>query len=68
MKQGRLLLPEGARKAVRERSALMGLLRSYFRRTQTWLQAGKYVSVLVSELPSAERVVARRARRGPDAW
>jgi SRSO17 transposase len=29
----------------------MGLLRSCFPRTQTWLQAGKYVSALVSELP-----------------
>jgi SRSO17 transposase len=30
----------------------MGLLRSCFARTQTWLQAGRYVSALVSELPS----------------
>jgi SRSO17 transposase len=30
----------------------MGLLRSCFVRTQTWLQAGKYVSALVSDLPS----------------
>ena len=30
----------------------MGLIRSCFRRTQTWLQAGKYVSALASELPS----------------
>lgn len=30
----------------------MGLLRSCFARTQTWLQAGKYVSALVSDLPS----------------
>jgi SRSO17 transposase len=37
---------------VRERSALMGLLRSCFARTQTWLQAGKYVNALVSDLPS----------------
>ena len=37
---------------MRERSALMGLLRSCFARTQTWLQAGKYVSALASELPS----------------
>jgi SRSO17 transposase len=37
---------------VRERSALMGLLRSCFARTQTWLQAGRYVSALVSDLPS----------------
>ena len=38
---------------MRERSALTGMLRSCFTRTQTWLQAGKYVSALVSELPSA---------------
>jgi len=37
---------------VRERSALLGLLRSCFSRTQTWLQAGKYVSALAGELPS----------------
>jgi SRSO17 transposase len=30
----------------------MGLLRPCFARTQTWLQAGKYVSALVSDLPS----------------
>jgi len=30
----------------------MGLLRSCFARTQTWLQAGKYVNALVSGLPS----------------
>jgi len=29
----------------------MGLLRPCFARTQPWLQAGKYVSALVSELP-----------------
>ena len=34
----------GARRALRERSALIELLRSCFVRTQTWLQAGKYVS------------------------
>src|SRR6202161_2857689 len=43
----------GARRALRERSALTGLLRSCFARTQTWLQAGKYVSALASGLPSA---------------
>jgi SRSO17 transposase len=42
----------GARRALRERSALTGLLRSCFARTQTWLQAGKYVDALVSGLPS----------------
>jgi SRSO17 transposase len=30
----------------------MGLLRLCFARTQTWLQAGRYVSALVSDLPS----------------
>jgi len=30
----------------------MGLLRCCFARTQTWLQAGKYLNVLVSEVPS----------------
>lgn len=30
----------------------MRLLRSCFARTQTWLQAGKYLNALVSELPS----------------
>ena len=30
----------------------MGALRSCFTRTQTWLQAGKYVNALASELPS----------------
>jgi SRSO17 transposase len=30
----------------------MWLLRSCFARTQTWLQAGKYLNALVSELPS----------------
>ena len=42
----------GAGRALRERSALMGLLRPCFARTQTWLQAGKYISALVSDLPS----------------
>ena len=37
---------------MRERSALMGLLRSCFARTQTWLQAGRYVSALASDLPA----------------
>jgi hypothetical protein len=30
----------------------MGLIRSCFVRTQTWLQAGKYLNALVSDLPS----------------
>ncbi len=30
----------------------MGLLRCCFARTQTWLQAGRYLNALVSDLPS----------------
>jgi SRSO17 transposase len=37
---------------VRERSVLLGQLRACFARTQTWLQSGKYVSALASDLPS----------------
>ena len=37
---------------MRERLALLGALRSCFARTQTWQQAGKYVSALASELPA----------------
>jgi SRSO17 transposase len=36
---------------VLERSVLMGRLRWCFARTQTWLQSGKYVSALASDLP-----------------
>jgi SRSO17 transposase len=42
----------GARRALRERSALLSLIRPCFARTQTWLQAGKYLNALVSDLPS----------------
>jgi SRSO17 transposase len=41
----------GAGLAVRKRAELVGLLESCFVRAGTWLQAGKYVSALVSELP-----------------
>ena len=52
----------GAGRALRERSALIGLLRSCFARTQTWLQAGKYMDALVSGLPSRNGwTVAERA-------
>ena len=46
----------------------MGLLRSCFARTQTWLQAGKYVSALVSELPSRNgwSVAEHAGDRTPD--
>ena len=41
----------GAGLALRKRDELLGLLRPCFARTQPWLQAGKYVSALVSDLP-----------------
>jgi SRSO17 transposase len=37
---------------VRERSALLGLLRCCFARTQTWLAAGRYLNALASDLPA----------------
>jgi SRSO17 transposase len=41
----------GAGLAGQKRAELLGLLKSCFARTETWLQAGKYVSALVSEMP-----------------
>jgi SRSO17 transposase len=41
----------GAGLALRKQDELLRLLRPCFARTQPWLQAGKYVSALVSELP-----------------
>src|ERR1035438_3171016 len=55
----------GARTALRERSALMGALRSCFSRTQTWLQAGKYVNALASELASKTRLIRAAGLRWP---
>jgi len=46
----------------------MERLRSCFARTQTWLQAGKYMSALVSELPSRNgwSVAEHAGDRAPD--
>ena len=46
----------------------MGALRGCFTRTQTWLQAGKYVSALVSELPKRNgwTMAEHAGDRGPD--
>ena len=41
----------GARLGARKRGELLWLLRPCFARTEPWLQAGKYVSALVSGLP-----------------
>jgi hypothetical protein len=55
---GRTTKPEAAAAARlgaglggRKRAELLGLLESCFVRTQTWIQPGKYVSALVSEMP-----------------
>lgn len=37
--------------ARRAQAELMGMLRSCFARTGTWLHAGRYVDALVSDLP-----------------
>jgi hypothetical protein len=54
----------GAGLALRKRNELLELLRPCFARTQPWLQAGKYVSALVSELPRVNGWSV--ARRGGD--
>ncbi len=58
----------GAGLALRKRNELLGLLRPCFARTQPWLQAGKYLSALASELPRVNGwSIARQGRdRTPD--
>jgi SRSO17 transposase len=58
----------GAALAARNRAELLGALRSCFARTQTWQQAGKYVSALLSELPRRNgwTVAQHAGNRGPD--
>ena len=53
---------------MRERSVLLGLLRPCFARTQTWLQSGKYMSALASDLPSRNgwSVAEHAGDRTPD--
>ena len=41
----------GAGTALRERAGLLESLRPCFARTQVWLQAGKYVAAVMSDLP-----------------
>ena len=54
--------------AGRKRAELLGRLESCFVRTQTWLQAGKYVSALLSELPKRNgwTVAEHAGDRTPD--
>jgi SRSO17 transposase len=58
----------GAGLALRRRDELLGLLRPCFARTEPWLQAGKYVSALVSELPRVNgwSIARRGGDRTPD--
>jgi hypothetical protein len=53
---------------VRERSALLDRLRPCFARMQTWLQVGKYMSALASDLPSRNgwSVAEHAGDRTPD--
>jgi SRSO17 transposase len=58
----------GAALAVEKRGELAGLLRPCFARTQVWLQAGKYMAALMSDLPERNGwSIARHAGdRTPD--
>jgi SRSO17 transposase len=58
----------GAGLALRKRDELLGLLRPHFARTEPWLQAGKYVSALASELPRVNgwSIARRGGDRTPD--
>jgi SRSO17 transposase len=59
----------GAGRALGERAALLGALRPFFARTQTWRQAGKYISALASELPSRNgwSIAEHAGDRAPDS-
>jgi SRSO17 transposase len=54
--------------ALRKQDELLGLLRPCFARTEPWLQAGKYVSALASELPRVNgwSIARRGGDRTPD--
>jgi SRSO17 transposase len=58
----------GAGLACRKRAELLGRLKPCFARAQTWLQAGKYMSALVSELPARNgwRIAEQAGDRAPD--
>jgi SRSO17 transposase len=59
----------GSGLAVRKRAELLGLLRPCFDRAGPWLQAGKYVSALASELPERNgwTIAQHAGDRTPDA-
>lgn len=57
-----------AGQAWRARAELMGVLRSCFARTGTWLHAGRYVDALVSDLPKRNgwTIAEQLGDRSPD--
>jgi SRSO17 transposase len=57
-----------AGQARRARAELMGMLRSCFARTGTWLHAGRYVDALVSDLPKRNgwTIAEQVGDRSPD--
>jgi hypothetical protein len=58
----------GARLGARKRRELLAGLRPCFARTEPWLQAGKYVSALVSGLPKRNgwTIAEHAGDRAPD--
>jgi SRSO17 transposase len=58
----------GASLALQNRNELLALLRPHFARTGPWLQAGKYVSALASELPRVNgwSIARQNGDRTPD--
>jgi SRSO17 transposase len=58
----------GASLALQKRNELLALLRPHFARIQPWLQAGKYVSALASELPRVNgwSIARQNGDRTPD--
>ena len=58
----------GARLGARKRRELLCLLRPCFARAEPWLQAGKYVNVLVGGLPKCNgwTIAERAGDRAPD--
>jgi SRSO17 transposase len=58
----------GARAGARKRKELLGLLRPHFARTGPWLQAGKYLSALISGMPRPNgwTIAEHAGDRAPD--
>jgi len=58
----------GAALALRKRAELLGLLRPCFARTGPWLQAGKYATAVMSQIPRRNgwTIAAQIGDRAPD--